>query len=655
MLNEEAIQYYIDHPYEFVCDQICLPASKILQKDIIPTFQQKDFLDELAKSDKIAVKSGHGPGKTSGFAWAILWFMRTRPSPLRVPCTAPTEPQLYSVLWPEINRWLMMSTFNDLIIWGKEKIYHKERPEDMFAIIRTSNRSENMQGYHAEHLMWVADEAFGIEDPLIFEVIESSLTEGLDNKFVFGGNPTTVVGYCYNAFNKNKKNWSNITMNAEESPIVNQSHIEEMRQQYGRGSDIYRVRVLGEFPLGNPEAFFTIEQVREAMEREIKPEAPIVIGVDVARYGDDLSVIATRAGRKVYPLKIVERSDIPELYQTVLDEVREKRRLLNYQGRVRVKVDDHGVGGGLTDLLNRNQKDNIEVFGINYNTGGNEFYSDTATMMWAEMRDVINQVELPKDDTLLEELTGRITTQDSQNRIKLEPKKEYRKRMKTGSPDRADATVLAFAEHGLFVRVWPDYHPDLRGSFRWPHKNVYVSVFQERDSSIYGFVASYLDKLYIHREFHLPNPTPEDLAMRIPPGAQAWGNDKMFPKKDDAVSGMVRRWVRIRENTTYNEQTAILATNRLFVQKMIYVHTICEEVDKQFRTWHIHANRPQKDGFGHCYALMQLVAQLKLVKKVEDPLYEEKYSKNKREHHEKLKITTPTSYKSPKSSNDWMI
>ena len=147
MLSTKAILYYKDEPVEFV-------------KDIIkatPDENQADILNRVANNRMTSIRSGHGIGKSTALSWLIIWFMCTRPFP-KIPCTAPTKHQLYDILWAEIAKWLN-PTLRTEIEWTQEKLYMKRYPENWFAVPRTATQPDALQGFHAEHLLYIIDEA----------------------------------------------------------------------------------------------------------------------------------------------------------------------------------------------------------------------------------------------------------------------------------------------------------------------------------------------------------------------------------------------------------------------------------------------------------------------------------------------------------------
>lgn len=94
-MTQEAILYYADNPADFVEDLL----------HVTPDKNQRAILDSVAKNQMTSVRSGHGIGKSAVEAWTVIWFMSTRPFP-KIPCTAPTQHQLFDILWAEISKWL---------------------------------------------------------------------------------------------------------------------------------------------------------------------------------------------------------------------------------------------------------------------------------------------------------------------------------------------------------------------------------------------------------------------------------------------------------------------------------------------------------------------------------------------------------------------
>jgi len=436
------VDYYYDHPKEFMVDLI----------GINPTFQQEQVLDKLndciAKGKGIAVKSGHGTGKTCISAGIIIWFMTTRAHP-KIICTAPSKAQLYDVLWSELTKWLQQFKFKSLFNWTKTTLFNINHQETWFAAARTSNKPESMAGIHGKAVMYIVDESSGVDDE-VFEVLEGGQTEAGSILLMFS-NPTRITGAFHDAFTIKRKFFECFTFNAEKSPRVTASYCKKIAAKYGKDSDVYRVRVLGEFPKSEPDTFITLDKVERAVNRDLEQEDKDIsvaeFGIDVARFGSDESVVFSRVGWRYEEELVLKKNDTVELSNKVariaLDRFSDKTTFI-------FNVDDSGVGGGVTDNLRRMKRE--DVFGeknvlINaVNNGGRvrhkRKYSNVTSEMWSFVRDNIDEMKLPNSSDLTAQLSVRKYTIDSKARINLE-KKDEMKRRGISSPDRADAFVLA--------------------------------------------------------------------------------------------------------------------------------------------------------------------------------------------------------------------
>ena len=237
MATTESILYYSNYPVEFVEDII---GAK-------PDAAQAKILQSVADNQMTSVRSGHGVGKSTVEAWAVIWFMLTRPFP-KIPCTAPTQHQLFDILWAEISKWLRHSQgLSSALIWTKEKLYLKDHPEEWFAVGRTASTADALQGFHAEHLLYIIDEAPGVSDK-IFEPVLGSLSTP-NAKLLMCGNPSQLSGFFYDSHHKNRANYQTFHIDGRSSSRVSPEFVQAIIQMYGEDSDVFRVRVAGEFPL----------------------------------------------------------------------------------------------------------------------------------------------------------------------------------------------------------------------------------------------------------------------------------------------------------------------------------------------------------------------------------------------------------------------
>jgi phage terminase large subunit len=447
----ELIELYIDAPVDFVEDM--LKAS--------PDDWQCDVLNDLASHSRVSVRSGQGVGKTALEAWSVLWFISTRPNP-KIVCTAPTKAQLSDVLWAEIGKWLEKSLLKFVLKWTKTKLYMKGREDRWFATMRTATRAENMQGFHEDNMLFIVDEASGLEDT-IMEAIFGTLSGGEENRLLMCGNPTKTHGAFFDSHNKDRAEYRTHKVSSLDSPRTSKENIAMLKRKYGEGSDVYRVRVEGEFPRGAADAFITLEAAEAAKLREIyeydeedkcykvpllSPE-PIKIGVDVARFGDDETVIATRKGYFVFPLRIYHNLDTMDVAGCAMKEAKKYFKWCEkHEKNIVIRIDDTGLGGGVTDRLKQVVRENeypIDIVPINFASAGDSKYDGIVSLMYGHFKkNILEFVQLPDDQDLIAQLSVRRYQINSDGRIKLESKKEMKARG-LKSPDRAEAVIMAFA------------------------------------------------------------------------------------------------------------------------------------------------------------------------------------------------------------------
>ncbi len=427
-----------------------------------PDEWQRDALLDLADNPKVAVKSGQGVGKTGMEAAALLWFLACFPYP-RIVATAPTKQQLHDVLWSEAAKWQEQSPLlKHILKWTKTYIYMIGYEKRWFATARTATKPENMQGFHEDNMLFIIDEASGVADP-IMEAILGTLS-GKNNKLLMCGNPTRTSGIFYDAFHGDRALYKYHTVSARNTLRTNKDNIASLDRKYGKDSNFVRVRVDGEFPTQEDDVFIMLSAIEQCGSKEYElPEGKgmpyIMFGVDVARYGDDETVIYRNAKGR---LKLAVHRHGQNLMATAGDIVAQYKKVLKefpeYKGRVYVNIDDTGLGGGVTDRLKevkREQKLNqLAVIPINAaekidaNTNENkaaaEYYNNITTHMWAVLRELLKdkQIEMEDDADTFAQLSTRKYFMASNGKLELESKKEMKKRG-IASPDRADAAALA--------------------------------------------------------------------------------------------------------------------------------------------------------------------------------------------------------------------
>jgi phage terminase large subunit len=446
----------------------CLFAQEVLGAE--PTQQQWDGSRELVRTRRISIRSGHGTGKSTFFAWCVLWFL-TCYFPAKVPATAPTSHQLEDVLWSEIAKWhrIMRERYPALgeqFEWSAGAFRMKSAPNESFSVARTSRpeRPEALQGFHAENILFLIDEASGVADN-VFEVAEGALST--DGAFVgMAANPTRQSGYFFDSHHKMRGSWSALHWSGIDSPRVSREYIANMAKKYGERSPVYKVRVLGEF-VGAADGVISLELCEAAKIRDVQPiaSAKTVWGVDVARFGDDSSALAKRKGNvQLEPVKEWYGKDTMQLAGLIKkewDETPEKER------PIAINVDVIGIGAGVVDRL---KELGLPVVGVNVSeaeaTNGDSpkdakgkpvrLFNKLRDQLWWLSREWLEakDCKLCDDDELIAELTTPTYSVLSNGLIKVEGKPELKKRG-VKSPNRADAWNNTFADiRGIAPSDW---------------------------------------------------------------------------------------------------------------------------------------------------------------------------------------------------------
>lgn len=419
--------------------------------DFEPDDWQKQFFRDVVESNRVSVKSGQGVGKTGCEAILLLWFLSCFPN-AKVVATAPTRRQLQDVLWAEVDKWLSRSpVLSQTLKWTKTYIYMVGHEKRWFATARTANKAENMQGFHELNMLFLVDEASGILEP-IMEAILGTLS-GPNNKLVMCGNPTKTSGTFYDSHTRDRAIYRCITVNSEDSPRTNKENIAALARKYGKDSNVYRVRVKGEFPLQEDDVFISLALIEQAVMTEPDQTGRISMGVDVARFGDDETIILTKVGNRV-EMPVIRHGQ--DLMRTVGDIVITYRRLLEehplYTGSIACIIDDTGLGGGVTDRLREVKAEQnlfrLQIVPVNAGQAvpkvGAQNYANITTFMWGTVRDLLEerQISLVNDNELVAQLSVRKYSINSSGKLALESKDDMKKR-DIDSPDRADALALA--------------------------------------------------------------------------------------------------------------------------------------------------------------------------------------------------------------------
>lgn len=424
----------------------------VLHED--PWVKQIAILESIRDHPRTAVRSAHGMGKTRVAAMAALWALFCWPDSIII-TTAPTWPQVENLLWREI-RALHAPVAH--LLGGKVLTTQLEISEKWYAIGLSTNKPERFQGFHADNLFLIVDEASGV-DQGIFDASEGFLT-GQSARVLLIGNPTQVRGEFYEAFKSPL--YHKVSISAFESPNVVEGHlvrpylttaewIEDKRIKWGEGTSLWQSRVVGEFPDQGEDMVFPLSWVEHAQQRTPTRQGPLIFGVDVARFGTDASVLAVRQGEDIVALEQHHQWDTTAVAGWIAQAAKQWHP-------VSIRVDADGLGAGVYDMLKAQGLPVVEIHSGTAAKDSEQYLNRRAEWFWG-LRERLDPalsaapMALPPEEDLLAQMTSLHYKFTARGQVQIESKDDLRKQG-LPSPDCADAVCYAFADvHGRSVMI----------------------------------------------------------------------------------------------------------------------------------------------------------------------------------------------------------
>ena len=399
-----------------------------------------------------AISSGRGIGKSALVSWITIWMLATRIGSTTI-ISANSENQLRSITWAEITKWLAMSINSHWFEVSATRVTPaKWLTELVERDLKKGTRywgvegrlwsAENPDAYAGVHnydgVMVIFDEASGIDDS-IWAVTSGFFTEDTPNRFWLAfSNPRRNTGYFYECFNSKREFWVNKVVDARSVEGTDKQVYQQIIDEYGPDSSQAHVEVYGQFPNAGDDQFIGATVVDDAMNRTKYQDmsAPIIIGVDPARFGADATVIAVRQGRDIVKIMRHRGDDTMTVVGHVIEAIEEFKPAL-------VVIDEGGLGAGIVDRL---KEQRYKVKGVNFGNKSSSpiMYGNKRAEMWGKMRDWLKTASIPKDRFLKTDLISPMMKPDSRGTIFLESKKDMKSRG-LASPDAADAICVTFA------------------------------------------------------------------------------------------------------------------------------------------------------------------------------------------------------------------
>jgi hypothetical protein len=475
--TEASFAEYNDSPARFVLECFEWQAGEG------PTPYQLEVLRQLPQRRRLALRGPHSLGKTALAAWIVVWFALTRESmqaDWKAVTTASAWRQLTHYLWPEIHKWTRRLLWQRL---GRERF--DERTELLQLTLKlahgeafaaASDKPDLIEGAHASHLLYVFDEAKAIP-PATWDAAEGALASG-DCFALAISTPGEPQGRFYEIHQRKpgyEDWWTRHVTLAEcvAAGRVSREWAEQRARQWGEGAAVYANRVLGEFASSDEDGVIPLAWVEAANERWRALEDSgqwgefTCCGVDVARGGEDQTVIALRYGNSIRELRRSSMRDTMATTGAVAG-------ILQAHGGEAV-VDVVGIGAGVVDRL-KEQGKSVRAFNASEHTeakdrSGELGFINKRSAAWWRLRELLDpanghELALPPDDLLTGDLTAPHWRTTSGGKVQVESKDDIRKRLGR-STDDGDAAVMAF-----WVEPTPSYPPLQIGRVSYSGRNM---------------------------------------------------------------------------------------------------------------------------------------------------------------------------------------
>lgn len=412
---------------------------------------QDEVLKAFPTNQRIAMKASKGPGKSCLEAWLAWNFLLTRPHP-KIAATSISGDNLRDGLWTEMAKWREMSPLlKETFTWQKERIFNKEYPETWWMASRQWSKSADasaigntLAGLHADYIMFLLDESGGLPDA-IMATAEAALSSCKEGHIVQAGNPTHLEGPLWRACTVDRSRWYVVEITSDpdnpmRSPRVDPQWAKDQIAAYGRDNPWVLVNVFGQFPPASFNALLGPEDVQAAIDRRYREgeiiKYPRILGVDVARFGDDSSIIFPRQGLQAYSPMQYRGLSGTEGAEIVL-------RKWNDWEVDGVFVDNTGgFGASWIDNLIRLGKSPIGIH-FSQNSTSDRYANKRAEMAML----LVDWIKAGGAIPDIKELTAALTQTTylfKGDKLMLEPKMDVKAKLGF-SPDHMDALMLTFA------------------------------------------------------------------------------------------------------------------------------------------------------------------------------------------------------------------
>lgn len=423
---------------------------------ISPWGKQLDIVESLKTREKTLAASCVSSGKSFIGGAIVPWWLSSRPR-ARVFVIAPTERQIKINLWGELTNIYNQSR---IPLGGELLTLDWKLGDNWYAKGFSPSDALAVFGIHGPNDLFIFDDAQGIKID-IYDAFENASAGG-QARYLFLCNPAVVSGLVYDTCMRRRPEINLIRIEYTDIPNVKEGEViipgllvkskaDEWIKKYGWDSNFVRVKLRAIPPKQEPDTLIPIDWLELATKREVVAQGPTVLGCDVARFGDDQSIIVASDGRQMYEIPDewkLQGSDTMALTGTIVKAIHD-------YSATEVNIDVIGVGGGVVDRLHELQNERppklsptINICGVNVGEKAfaeTEFVNLRSEAWWAAREslnpDSMAAMAIPNEPALIGDLSCVKYTIRSDGRIEVESKEDTKKRL-GHSPDVGDAYVM---------------------------------------------------------------------------------------------------------------------------------------------------------------------------------------------------------------------
>ena len=380
---------------------------------------------------------GRWGSKSITFGKILLYYANKRK--LRILCTREIQNSIAESVHADLRSLIYELDYDNYHVTDKNIINKKTGSIFIFKGLQQQDKKQTVKSLSNIDICWV-EEAQTVSKPSLDILIPTIRKSGSEIWFSYNPFlPDDPVELLRQSIEDEEKTEVNILV--FDNKLISketEKDIERLKRQYEKGENQDYLHVVMGQPLGFSEyTIFKVQEIQGAIERSIDPVGDIVIGVDLARMGQDKTIFIKRKGLKMIDYKMYNVSKGDEVIRNLIDFV-------DNDVNVKINIDETGIAGGyIKDIMLKKGFKNTYSINFGKSAKDQDKYNNAISEMWFEFKSIINDVDLMNIPELKSQLVTREYKYDNKERKCVEPKETYKKRGYK-SPDFADAVLLCY-------------------------------------------------------------------------------------------------------------------------------------------------------------------------------------------------------------------